>query len=459
MTEDAARGGKRVAPDRGHVRSDGEVDADRLLYADAFRRLSGVTQVVTPRDELVQHDRLTHSLKVAQVARRMAVHLKREDGAPVDPDTVYAASLAHDLGHPPYGHAAEKELQDILEGRTRSRGGPGTLMLSRDTVPTLDDSFEGNAQTFRVLTRITFRKEDERAGLNWSLRSLGAVTKYPWQRGGHNRPSLADKWGAYASEADLLDRVLDEVRALGLWTGERSLEADVMDWSDDIAYAVHDIEDFYRSESIPLGRLQQDDEEWHDYLGFVADRVAYKGWETPDLERVGADVREHLPSQPYRGSARNRFEIRAFAVAMTRLLTAGIACSAHGLAVPERNRMAAEILKNLTWRYVIHRPDVVMMQRGQQRIVRELLWDLRELLLEHLDTLGRSSSPLPPRLVSYAQLALRDEDAAGYDTVEQRATRAVVDFICTLTDRQAGMLHGRLTGDGAGGVGHDWLTV
>ena len=87
MTDQAARGGERIAPDRGHVRSDGEVDADRLLYADAFRRLTGVTQVVTPRDELVQHDRLTHSLKVAQVARRMAEHLRREAGADVDPET------------------------------------------------------------------------------------------------------------------------------------------------------------------------------------------------------------------------------------------------------------------------------------------------------------------------------------------------------------------------------------
>ncbi|MBS3940850.1 MAG: dNTP triphosphohydrolase [Actinobacteria bacterium] len=457
MTDETVRGGKRIAPDRAHVRSDGEVDADRLLYADAFRRLSGVTQVVTPRDEFVQHDRLTHSLKVAQVARRMAVHLRREAGAPVDPDTVYAASLAHDLGHPPFGHAAERELQGILEGR-RNRGGPVSPLASGD-VPTLPDSFEGNAQTFRVLTRITFRKEDERAGLNWSLRSLGAVAKYPWERGGHTRPSLADKWGAYGSEVDLLDRVIEEVRALGLWTGERSLEADVMDWSDDIAYAVHDIEDFYRSESIPLGRLQQDDEEWDDYLAFVAAQVAYKGWEASDLERVATEVRRHLPTQPYRGSARNRFEIRAFAIAMTRLLTGGLACADRGLVVPQRNRMAAEILKNLTWRYVINRPDVVMMQRGQQRVVRELLWDLRELLLEHLDTLGRSWSPLPPRLVSYGQLALRDDAAAGYDTVEQRATRAVVDFICSLTDRQAGMLHLRLTGDGSGGIGHDWLTI
>jgi dGTPase len=458
VVDDAARGGERPAPDRGHVRSDGEVDADRLLYADAFRRLTGVTQVVTPRDELVQHDRLTHSLKVAQVARRMAEHLRREAGAPVDPDTVYAASLAHDVGHPPYGHAVEEELQAILEGRTVTRGGATAPVHGVEPLAILPDSFEGNAQTFRVLTRTAFRKVGEDAGLNWSFRSLGAVAKYPWLRGGHTRDSLAMKWGAYGSEAALLERTCEVVERTGLWTGERSLEADVMDWSDDIAYAVHDIEDFYRSRSIPLARLRNDDAEWDEYVAFVAEEMAYKDWPADELERVGAAVRAALPTQEYEGTERNRYEYRDFAVAMTRLLTRGLTCGEDGLTVPQDARMAAEILKKLTRRYVIARPDVAMMQRGQRRVVRELVFDLRELALDHLPDLSRPTTPLPPRLLSYTRLALRD-DASGYDTDEQRVTRAVVDFVCSLTDRQAAILHGRLTGDGPGGVGHDWLTI
>ncbi len=454
MVDEAARGGRRVVGEEPHVRSDGEVDADRLLYADGFRRLSGVTQVVSSRDELVQHDRLTHSLKVGQVARRMANHLSREAGAPVDPDTVYAAALAHDLGHPPFGHAAEQELQHVLDGRRPTRD--GALVPVEDAVPVLDDSFEGNAQTFRVLTRISFRKPGEQAGLNWSLRSLGAVSKYPWLRGGHSRPSLADKWGAYQSESDLLERVLDEVRALGLWTGERSLEADVMDWSDDIAYAVHDVDDFHRAGSIKLDRLRRDDAEWDAYLGFVAEQMAYKGWDHSELEHVAADVRQHLPSAPFGGAAEDRFSIRTFAVAMTRMLTADLAVSDAGLVVPRRNQMAAEVLKKLTTRYVVLRSDVVLMQRGQRRVVRELVFDLRELLLEHLDTIEGQVTPLPPRLASYARFALREDD---HEAVEQRATRAVVDFVCSLTDRQAATLHAQLTGDVPGGVGHDWLTV
>lgn len=447
-------GGPRIVDEESHVRTDGSVDVDRLLYSDAFRRLTGVTQVVTPRDEVVQHDRLTHSLKVGQVARRMATHLRRETGAPVDPDTVYAAALAHDVGHPPFGHAGERELQAVLDARP----GPGPAGADPDPTLVLEDSFEGNAQTFRLLSRLSLRKPGDRAGLNWTLRSLAAVSKYPWQRGGHSRPSLADKWGAYRSEADLLDRTIAEARRLGLWTGERSLEADVVDWSDDIAYAVHDIEDFHRAASIPLAQLRYDDREWDAHLQFVAGGVAYKGWTHADLESAGRDVRAQLPTSPFRGSEEDRHGIRSFAVAMTRLLTRDLAVAETGLVVPVRSQMAAEILKRLVWRYVIHRPDVAMMQRGQRRVVRELVTELRSMLLAHRRDLD-GTVPLPPRLVSYARHALGSDELAYYDTDEQRLTRATVDFVCSLTDRQAMLLTQRLTGDTAGGVGHDWLTV
>ena len=165
------------------------------------------------------------------------------------------------------GGSGEAELQAILEGRVVWRGGGGP---DGPPTPLLADSFEGNAQTFRILTRLSWRQPTQDTGLNWTLRSLAAVTKYPWLRGGHSRPSLVGKWGAYASEADLLDQVIAHTRQAGLWTGERSLEADVMDWSDDITYAVHDIEDFYRAASIPLAQLRRDDAEWDAHLAFVA---------------------------------------------------------------------------------------------------------------------------------------------------------------------------------------------
>src|SRR5262245_2181960 len=117
-----------------------ERDRDRILYSAAFRRLGGVTQVVSATEAEVFHNRLTHSLKVAQVARRIAEHLRKRDeycfkdleheaensSRIINPDVVEAAALAHDLGHPPFGHVAETTLRDLMAA----------------------DGYEGNAQSF-----------------------------------------------------------------------------------------------------------------------------------------------------------------------------------------------------------------------------------------------------------------------------------------------------------------------
>src|SRR6266550_9029962 len=123
-------------------RTPAQRDRDRLLYSSGFRRLANVTQVVAADHGYVFHNRLTHALKVAQIGRRLAEKFKfnSDDSAladrlgGLDPDVVEAAGLAHDLGHPPFGHLAEKEL-DLLVGE--AHGG-----------------FEGNPQSFRILTRL-----------------------------------------------------------------------------------------------------------------------------------------------------------------------------------------------------------------------------------------------------------------------------------------------------------------
>jgi dGTPase len=146
--------------------------------------LAEVTQVVSADSGYVFHNRLTHSLQVAQVGRRLAEKLLKRlpettgdlafEG--LDPDVVEAACLAHDLGHPPFGHIAEKEL----DGLAQRYGG-----------------FEGNAQSFRILSRLAFRSADYR-GLDLTRATLAAVLKYPWLRG--ENPENLDKFGAYESE-------------------------------------------------------------------------------------------------------------------------------------------------------------------------------------------------------------------------------------------------------------------
>src|SRR5690349_22051010 len=154
------------------------VDRDRIAASPHFARLAGVTQVVSPNGAgLLLHNRLTHSLQVAQVARAIAERLGEESGPVVDklggcdPDVVEAAALAHDLGHPPFGHLGEQ----VLDRLARHRFG-------------LPDGFEGNAQSFRIVTTTDVRGP-KALGLDLTVAVRAAMLKYPWTR--HQELGLA----------------------------------------------------------------------------------------------------------------------------------------------------------------------------------------------------------------------------------------------------------------------------
>lgn len=255
----------------GELRNPFEKDRDRLLYSHAFLRLAGVTQISSTNRQGQHHFRLAHSIKVGQVGAALARTLieRYESVVPeiadyVHPHVVEAAGLAHDIGHPPTGHNGEKTLD----------------AWSRDQ---LGEPFEGNAQTFRILTYLGDRTFDY-PGFDLTRATLLASTKYPWPSSDQQAANKG-KFGCFER-----DRGVFEWAAKGTQVekGVASLEAQLMDWADDITYAIHDVQDYFRSGDIKLHELiREGSDEARKYAEHLWGRVNSSEKERDDYKKIG----------------------------------------------------------------------------------------------------------------------------------------------------------------------------
>lgn len=392
--------------DAGGGRSPYERDRARVLHSAAFRRLAAKTQVHTAGTDDFLRTRLTHSLEVAQIAREMGARLG------CDPDVVDTAGLAHDLGHPPFGHNGEAAL---------------------NTVAAACGGFEGNAQTLRVLTRLEAKVYDAdgtSVGLNLTRACLDAVSKYPWPR----RPGRR-KFGVYADDRPVFDWLRH-----GAPPGERRcLEAQVMDWADDVAYSVHDVEDGIHGGYLTLGLLLADADE---RAALCADVAATYSAEPPDY--LGQVLMEVLadpllaPLAGYDGSHRAQAALKATTSVLTgRFVADAVAATtarfgpgphrryAADLVVPRSLRARCALLKGIALRYVMRRPGA----QGRYQRQREIITDLVRVLTD------RAPDALDPVFAPLWR-------AAGDDASR---LRVVIDQVASLTDPAALAWHARLT--------------
>jgi dGTPase len=405
-------------------------DRARVLHSSALRRLAAKTQVVEVGQADFPRTRLTHSLECAQIGRELGATLG------CDPDLVDAACLAHDLGHPPFGHNGEFALAQLAAGC----GG-----------------FEGNAQSLRLLTRL--EPKIPGAGLNLTRATLDATLKYPWlasrtaarpgttrtagplvsqkmhQRssGAVDEPPAGAKYGCYDEDAAVFGWIRD-----GAPEGRPCLEAQVMDWADDVAYSVHDLEDGLHGGLITLEQLR-DPGERSQVIELTLAEYCPPGSATADEL---SEVFGQLLAMSYWPE---RFDGARHTVAAVKNLTSeliGRFCGAAqratlagrvgplsryscDLDVPRVQRMECALLKGVTARYVMGRQGAVAAQAREREVLTELATAL-------LGAPGELDAMFGPEF-----------ESAGSDAAR---LRVVVDQVASLTDTSALAWHVRLCG-------------
>jgi dGTPase len=376
-------------------------DRARVIHSAALRRLAAKTQVAVPWENDFQRTRLSHSLECAQIGRELGESL----GA--DPDLLETACLSHDMGHPPFGHNGEEALAEAAQ----PCGG-----------------FEGNAQSFRLLTRIeakTVSPEGKSLGLNLTRASLDAATKYPWTRAENAR-----KFGVYEDDTE----IFAWVRA-GAPAGRKCIEAQIMDWSDDCAYSVHDLEDAIFAGQVQVKNFDNDFDTLYSQMSENYGSDATKAEAAAALTRL-----QELSCWP------NNFDRTHRALARLKDTTSQLigrfvlaaeleTRKVHGdgpltrysanLEIPRESKVEVDFLKAVAGHYLISAAASQERYAKQQVVIHDLVQMLFAAAPRELDPIFKD-----------------DWQQATNDAMR---LRIVIDQIASLTDPGAYALHAHLS--------------
>ena len=374
-------------------------DRARVIHSAALRRLAAKTQVAVPWENDFQRTRLSHSLECAQIGRELGESL----GA--DPDLQDTACLSHDLGHPPFGHNGEEALAVIAE----DFGG-----------------FEGNAQSFRLLVRLEAKTVDSQGksvGLNLTRASLDGATKYPWPRSENSR-----KFGVYDDDVAVFNWMRE-----GAPAGKKCIEAQIMDWSDDCAYSVHDLEDAIFVGQVSVKTFEKDFADLYT--------VMTRDYKSDATEQEALDAHKRLSELSawphyFDGSHRSLARLKdstsqligRFVLAAeveTRRVHGDGDLSRYGanLEIPRDQKVEVDFLKSLAGHYLINAAHSQERYAKQQVIISELV----EMLLKY-----------PHELDSFFK---KPWDEASDEVAKMRV---IIDQVAALTDPGAYALHARL---------------
>jgi predicted deoxyguanosinetriphosphate triphosphohydrolase len=355
-------------------------DYARVLYSSSFRRLQGKMQLLGVDANKFNRNRLTHSLEVAQIARSIAYDLQLQH-------TVVAetASLAHDIGNPPFGHYGEVVLNDLSLGC----GG-----------------YEGNAQAFRIL-RTLEKKHHAYQGLNLNVRTLMAITKYFFNKQENSKKFL------YDADYDFLK---GELESKGVFV-TKSIDAEIMDLADEIAYAAHDLEDALSFGMISLGEIV------HEFSISDQFKDAY-----PTMSTIAKDAQSVAMKASRSGTSEE------YAIVLKKELTSkivNILCSDIGLVDGclgyKEHAKLAEGLKKLLFKAILRKKDIQLYERRGEQIIRGLF----EVYSD--EKYNKDNILLPPELRS----------------INDSKTRLVTDYISGMMDSYAAQEYEKYFGKGS----------